>query len=48
MAKLPRLDEFNDAVQNPHIAFFDAVLKKGQVTQNGFAVIPLNPGQLRC
>jgi hypothetical protein len=36
--KLPRLDEFNDAVQNPHVAFFEASLKKGKVTTNGLGL----------
>ena len=36
--KLPRLDEFNDAVQNPHVAFFDASLKQGKVTTNGLGL----------
>lgn len=36
--KLPSLDLYNDAVQNPRTAFIDSILQSGQITTNGLGL----------
>jgi hypothetical protein len=38
MATYPAINEYNDAIQNPRIAFVDPVLKTGKVNSNTFGI----------